>query len=160
MHVFIFNFYWTALQCRVSFYCPSKWTYTYTSPFFGFPSHLGHNIAVSRIPCAIQQVFSYLFYMCYQQCKYIYICQSQSPNSSHPLFLTWYPLCLFSTSVSLLIFSDSIHFRMSCLGTNNKCSRVIQNVGKNTTSQFSCPMFLELHQKITRAWFKVKKIKN
>ena len=22
-------------------------------PFFGFPSHLGHNIAPSRIPCAI-----------------------------------------------------------------------------------------------------------
>ena len=31
--------------------------------FFGFPSHLGHYRAFSRVPCAIQLVFiSYLFY--------------------------------------------------------------------------------------------------
>ena len=34
---------------------------------FGFPSHVGHQRALSRVPCAIQQVLiSYLFYM--QQC--------------------------------------------------------------------------------------------
>ena len=33
------------------------------SLFFGFPSHLGHHRAPSRVPCATQSVLiSYLFY--------------------------------------------------------------------------------------------------
>ena len=36
------------------------------SLFFGFPSHLGHHGALSRIPCTIQQgLISYLLYCCY-----------------------------------------------------------------------------------------------
>ena len=46
-------------------------------------SHLGHHRAMSRAPCALQQVLiSYLFHT--QQ--YMYICQSRSPNSAYPLF--------------------------------------------------------------------------
>ena len=38
--------------------------YVYIYPlFFEFPSHLGHQRALSRVPCAIQSVLiSYLFY--------------------------------------------------------------------------------------------------
>ena len=45
--------------------------YVYIYPlFFGISSHLGHHIALSRVPCVIQQVLiSYLFYT--QQCIYI-----------------------------------------------------------------------------------------
>ena len=39
----------------------------HTSPLLGFPSHLGHHRALSRVPCAIQYVLiSYLFYTEYQ----------------------------------------------------------------------------------------------
>ena len=40
-------------------------------PFFGFPSHLGHHRALSRVPCALQQVLiNYLLhtYMYQSQC--------------------------------------------------------------------------------------------
>ena len=46
--------------------------YTYIPSFFGFLSHLGHQSALSRVPCATQQVLiSYLFYTQYQQCIYV-----------------------------------------------------------------------------------------
>ena len=42
------------------------------SPFFVFPSHLGHHRSLSTVPCAIQQaLISYLFYTQYQQCMYV-----------------------------------------------------------------------------------------
>ena len=31
-------------------------------PFFGFPSHLGHHRALSRVPCAVQSVLINLLY--------------------------------------------------------------------------------------------------
>ena len=44
--------------------------HVYVQPlFFGFPPDLGHHRALSRVPCAIQQVLiCYLFYTWYQQC--------------------------------------------------------------------------------------------
>ena len=56
---FLINFYRgiVALQCCVSFLLYSKVNqlYIYIYPlFFGFPSHLGHHRALSRVPCAIQ----------------------------------------------------------------------------------------------------------
>ena len=55
-------------------------TYTYNFFGFGFPSHLGYHRALSRVPCAIQ-VGSHQLSILY---IVEYICQSQSPNSSHP----------------------------------------------------------------------------
>ena len=45
----------------------------YTSPLhFGFPPHLGHRRALSRGPCAVQQVLiSYRFYAWCQWCMYV-----------------------------------------------------------------------------------------
>ena len=50
------NFYWNivALQCYISFCCIAVWiSYTYVPFFYGFPSHLGHHRAVSRVPCTM-----------------------------------------------------------------------------------------------------------
>ena len=55
--LFLINFYWSiaALQCCVSFYCKVNQWYIYTCPLsFGFPSHLGHQRALNRVPWAIQ----------------------------------------------------------------------------------------------------------
>ena len=57
-----------ALQCCISFWCTAQWissfAYRYIISFFGFPSHLGHHRALSRVPCALQSlIISYLFYM-------------------------------------------------------------------------------------------------
>ena len=39
-----------ALQCCISFYDTAKWiSYVHASPFFGFPSHLGCQRALSRV---------------------------------------------------------------------------------------------------------------
>ena len=39
--------------------------YVYIYPlFFGFPSHLGHHRALSRVPRAIQQVLGQLLHWC------------------------------------------------------------------------------------------------
>ena len=65
------NFYWDipALQHCVNFCCTVKrigyrYIHVYLL-FFGFPSHLCHHRALSRIPCIIQYVLiSYLFYVC------------------------------------------------------------------------------------------------
>ena len=56
--------------CQYLLYSKVNQLYVYIHPlFFGFPSHLGHHRALSRVPCATQQVLiSYLFYI--QQCVY------------------------------------------------------------------------------------------
>ena len=53
------------LLCQFLLYGKLNHPYINIYPlFFGFPSHLGHDRALSRVPCAIQQVLiSYLFYM-------------------------------------------------------------------------------------------------
>ena len=55
-HLFKINFYWSiiAIQCCVSAVQQSESAVRiHISPFFGFPSHLGHHRALSRVPCAI-----------------------------------------------------------------------------------------------------------
>ena len=79
--------------------------YVYIYPLlFGFPSHLGHHRALSRVPCAIQYVLiSYLFYT--QQCIYV------SPNipTHRTLFPPLVSICLFATSVSLFLLCKQVH---------------------------------------------------
>ena len=65
--------------------------YIYISPFFGLSSHLGHDRALSSIPCALQCVLiSYLFYIQYQ----LYIYQPQSPNAFLSLAVNTFVLCV------------------------------------------------------------------
>ena len=54
LYLFI-HFYWSriALQCGVSFCCTAKWIsymYIYIPSTIGFPSHLSHHRAQSRVP--------------------------------------------------------------------------------------------------------------
>ena len=58
--------------------------YVYIYPFsFRFPSHLGYHRALGRDPWAMQQVL--ISYLVISLVLYIvFICQSRSPNSSHP----------------------------------------------------------------------------
>ena len=79
--------------------------YRYIYPFFfRFPSHLGHHRALSRIPCAIQQVLvTYLFYI--QQCIYFNPSLPIHPTPSVPLVT----IRLFSTSVSLFLPCRLVH---------------------------------------------------
>ena len=66
------------------------------SLFFGFPSHLGHHRAPSRVPCATQQVLiSYLFYT--QWCTYVNPNLPVHPTLSPPTLVSTHP---FSISVS------------------------------------------------------------
>ena len=63
--------------------------------FQGFPSHLGHFRVLKRVPCALQTGSHPLsiFYLV------VYICQSQSPNSSHPIpRLDIFDCCFCSSS--------------------------------------------------------------
>ena len=81
---------------------------TYIPPFLGFPSHLGHYRALSRVPCAVQKVFiSYLFYPQY--------CICASPHLEiHPALpspLGGHVFVLYScVSISNLQISSSIPF--------------------------------------------------
>ena len=53
-----------ALQCCVSVCCTAKviTPHMHISPlFFGFPPHLGHHRALSRVPCALQAVGLIIF---------------------------------------------------------------------------------------------------
>ena len=69
------------ILCQFLLYSKVNQLYVYIYPlFFGFPSHLGHHTALSRVPCAIQSVLiSYLFYT--QQ--HIHV----NPNLQKKLFL-------------------------------------------------------------------------
>ena len=54
MHFVLFFKTWSIVALRgcVTFYCAAKWisyTYMYIPSFFGFPSHLGHHVAPSRV---------------------------------------------------------------------------------------------------------------
>ena len=84
---FYLLFYWgiVVLQYCVSFYCTAKWS--------------------SLCYTAVSYQLSIL-------CILVYICQSQSPNSSHPSSPRFPPLvsiCLSSTSVSLFLPYKLVH---------------------------------------------------
>ena len=75
------NFYWriVALQLCICFCCTN---YVYIDLlFFGFPSHLGHQRTLTRGSLATHSRFSLVISLYIA----VYICQSQPPNSSHPL---------------------------------------------------------------------------
>ena len=91
--------------------------------FFGFLPHLGRQRALSRVPCAIQQVLiSHLFHTQYQQCEYIIPRLPVLPNTLlyplgvHVLVLD---ICV-SVSVwqirssipRLLLFNDTFYLNM------------------------------------------------
>ena len=82
--------------CQFLPYSKVSQLYVYIYPLcFGFPSHLGHRRAVSRVSGAAQQaLISYLFYT--QQCIYVSL---KLPLHPTLLFSPWYPLCVFSTSL-------------------------------------------------------------
>ena len=73
---------------------------SYKYPLFvRFFSHVGHHRALSRVPCAVQQVLiSYVLYII------VCICQSQPPNSSP--FSPLVSVHLFSTLCLCFCFAN------------------------------------------------------
>ena len=75
-------------------------------PFlFGFPSHLSHHKALSRVPCAVYSWFSLV--MCFIQSG-VYLYPSQPPKPSHTLPPTLVSM-LFFMSMSLFLFCKEAH---------------------------------------------------
>ena len=126
-YYYYFFFYWSTvvLQCCQFLLCSKvnqPHIYMYL-PFFGFPSHLGHQRAPRRVPCAVLSVLiSYLFYTQYRQC----ICVSLS-LPTHPI--------LFSPLVSICL----------CLYL---CIYALQIIQKDTCT----PVFTAAPFTITRTW--------
>ena len=65
---FLLEYSCFTILCQLLLYSKLNQLYLYIYPlFFGFPSHLSHYRALSRVPCAIQYVLiSCLFYTWYQ----------------------------------------------------------------------------------------------
>ena len=115
---FLLEYTCLTMLCQFLLYSKMNQLYIYIYPlFFGFPSHLGHHSALSRVPCAIQYVLiSYLFYTQYQQ----HICVDRVSQLPPPSFPPWYPyicslhLCLyfcFANKITYTIFLDSTYMR-------------------------------------------------
>ena len=118
--IFLLEYSCFTMLCQFLLYSKVNQLYVYVYPlFFGFPSHLGHHRALSRVPCAIQQVLiSYLFYTQYQQCRYV--------NPSLPIHPTtplppWYPyvcslhLYLYFCFVNKIIYTNFFRFHIYAL---------------------------------------------
>ena len=105
------NFDWNmlALQCCVSFYCTAEWiSFMYTCvPSFSFISHLDHYRALRRVPVLYSR-FSLV--ICFLH-KLSSLCQSQSPNSLHPIPFPFGSHIFFTcVSISALQIRSSISF--------------------------------------------------
>ena len=66
---------------------PRKPVCVHTSSLFRFPSRLGHQRALSRTPCVMQELRPLVSVLYTSVC----IGQTQSPNSSHPVVPPWCP---------------------------------------------------------------------
>ena len=97
---FLLDYSCFTILCQFLLYSKVNQLYVYIYPlFFGFPSHLGHHRALSRVLCAIQQVLrSYLFDTQYQQCIYVnpnLPAHPPAPPAPFPLGIhTFFSLCL------------------------------------------------------------------
>ena len=71
-------------------------------PLFGFPSHLDHRHAFSRVPCATQYVLiSCLFYTQYQQCVCVNPNLPTPPTPPAPCFSLGIHTFVFYVCVSI-----------------------------------------------------------
>ena len=88
------------MLCQLLLHSKMNQPYMYIYPLpFGFPSHLRHHSALSRVPCAIQYVpLSCLFYAQYQQC----ICVN--PNLPIPPTPPLSPLVSIHLSLRLCLY--------------------------------------------------------
>ena len=103
--------------CQFLLYSKVNQLYVYIYPlFFGFPSHLGHHRALSRAPCALQQVLiSYLFYT--QQCIYVNPSLPVHPTPPPP----WCPYVCF---LCLRIYFCFVHELVSFFQIPHICVNI------------------------------------
>ena len=93
---FLLEYSCFTMLCQFLLYSKLNQLYIYIYPlFFGFPSHLGHHRALSRVPCALQVLINYLFYT--QQCIYVNPHLPVHPTSLPPQYpyVRSLHLCLF-----------------------------------------------------------------
>ena len=104
---FLLRYSCFTMLCYFLLYSKVNQLYVYIySLFFGFPFHLGHRRALSRVPCAIQQVLiSYLLYT--QQCIYVNPNLPVHPTSPSLLGVHAFVLYIF-VSVSALQIGSSV----------------------------------------------------
>ena len=108
---FLLEYICFTILCQFILYSKVNQLYVYICPlFFGFPSHLGHQRALSRVPCVVQQVLiSYLFYTQYQQCIYVNPNLPIHPSPTSPLGIHTFVLYV-CVSISALQASSSVPF--------------------------------------------------
>ena len=102
------------MLCQFLIYSRVNQLYVYIYPlFYGFPSHLGHHRALSRVPCAIQ--FSLIIYFIHNiNSVYMSISISQFIPPP-PCFPPQYPyvcslcLCLYFCFVNKIIYTIFSH---------------------------------------------------
>ena len=133
------------MLCQFLLYSEVNQLYVYIYPLlFGFPSHLGHHRAFSRVPCAIQQVIiSYLFYT--QQ----HICVNPNlpvhPTSPSPLVVYRFVLYICVSISALQIGSSVPFFQIPHICVNIRClffsfwliSLCMKSLGPSTSLQMA-----------------------
>ena len=103
------------MLCQFLLYSKVNWLHVYIyALFFGFPSHLGHHRALSRVPCATQWVllryllYIYIYVSILYTASIVYICQFHL--LIHPI-----PPCPLSIQLFFLkaVYPTRVNFKSS-----------------------------------------------
>ena len=111
------------MVCQFLLYSKVNLLYVYIYPlFFGFPSHVGHHRALSRVSCTQQQVpIIYLFCAQYQQCICVSLNLPIPPHPFSPLVSTG---CVYALFYGITLTLSVCQFFISFVSLNI-CKQII-----------------------------------